>query len=60
MFRKQNWVEINNDACGKYNTITQTKFETKMLKLSLYDFSDAYVLFQGTIAITWGLTQLMQ
>ena len=52
MFRKQNWVEINDGACGKYNTITQTKFETKMLKSSLYDFSDAYVLFQGTIAIT--------
>ena len=54
MLRKKNWVEINNDACGTYNIISQIKFKTKMLKSSLYDYSDAYVLVQGTITITTG------
>ena len=27
-FRTKNWVEINNDTCGTYNTIRQIKFKT--------------------------------
>ena len=30
--RTKNWVEINNDARGTYNTNNQTKFKTSMLK----------------------------
>ena len=33
-FRTKNWVEINDDALGTYNTNGQIKFKTKMLKLS--------------------------
>ena len=31
-FRTKNWVEINHDPCGKYNTSKQSKFKTSMLK----------------------------
>ena len=27
----KNWVEINDDACGTYNTNTPIKFKTSML-----------------------------
>ena len=30
--RTKNWVEINNDARGTFNTNNQTKFKTSMLK----------------------------
>ena len=48
---RKNWVEINDDARGMYKTIIQTKFETLMLKLSLSDYSDAYVLVSWTISV---------
>ena len=31
-FRSPNWLEINNDARGMYNTNSQIKFETTILK----------------------------
>ena len=39
-FRRKNWVEINDESRGAYNTISQTKFKTTMLKSSLRDYSD--------------------
>ena len=51
-FRTKNWVEINDDARGTYNTNSQIKFKTSMLKSSLCDYSDADILVSGTIAIT--------
>ena len=51
-FRTKNWVEINNDARGTYNTNSQIRFKTSMLRSSLCDYSDAYVLVSGTITIT--------
>ena len=50
-FRTKNWVEINGESRGRYNIISQIKFKTTMLKSSLYDYSDAYVLAKGTIAV---------
>ena len=32
-FRTKNWVEINDDWCGTYNTNGQIKFKTTMLIL---------------------------
>ena len=49
--RTKNWVEINDDVRGTYNTNSQIKFETLMLKSSLCDYSDAYILVTGTITI---------
>ena len=43
-FRTKNWVEINGDTRGTYNTNSQIKFKTSMLKSSLCDYSDAYIV----------------
>ena len=48
-FRTRNWVEINDESGGAYNVNSQIKFKTTMLKSSLYDYSDAYILVKGTI-----------
>ena len=51
-FRTKNWVEINDDSRGTYNTNSQIKFKTSMLRWSLCDYSDAYTLVSGTITNT--------
>ena len=43
-FRTKNWIEINDDARRTYNTNSQIKFKTSMLKSSLHDYIDAYIL----------------
>ena len=48
-FRTKKCVEINDDSRGTYNTNSQIKCKTSMLKSSLYDYSDAYVLVTGDI-----------
>ena len=51
-FRAKNWVEINDDIRGAYNTNSQIKFRATMLKSSYCDYSDAYILVKGKITIT--------
>ena len=51
-FRTRNWVEINDESRGTYNVNSQIKFKTTMLKSSLCDYSDAYILVKGRITIT--------
>ena len=51
-FRTKNWVDINYDLRGTYNTNSQIKFKTSMLRTSLCDYNDAYILVNGTITIT--------
>ena len=48
--KTKNWVEINEESSGTYNN-TQIKFKTTMLKSSLYDYSDEYVLVKGNITV---------
>ena len=50
-FRTKNWIEINNESREAYNVNSQVKFKTKMLKSSLCDYSDAYILVKGTITV---------
>ena len=50
-FTTKNWVEINDESRGAYNVNSQIKFKTTMLKSSLCDYSDAYILVKGTITI---------
>ena len=50
-FRTRNWVEINDESKGTYNVNSQIKFKTTMLKSSLCDYSDGYILVKGTITI---------
>ena len=49
-FRTRNLVEINDESRGAYNVNSQIKFKTAMLKSSLCDYSDAYILVKGTIS----------
>ena len=51
-FRTKNWVDINDEQRGTYNTNNQIKFKTTMLKSSLCDYSYAYILVKGKITIT--------
>ena len=50
--KTKNWVELNDESRGKYDVNCQIKFKTTMLKSSLCDYSDAYVLVKGKITVT--------
>ena len=50
--RTKNWVEINDDTGGTYNSNNQIKFKTTMLKSSLYEYSYVYMLAKGAIKFT--------
>ena len=50
-FRTKNLVEINGESRGAYNVNSQIKFKTTMLKSSLCDYSNAYILVKRTITI---------
>ena len=50
-FRTRIWIEINDESRGAYNVNSQITFKTTMLKPSLCDYSDAYILVKGTITV---------
>ena len=45
-FRTKNWIEINDQSRGTYNTNSDLRFKTAILKSSLCDYSDAYMLLK--------------
>ena len=49
-FKTINWVEVNHESRGTYNEDNQIKFQTSVLRSSLCEYSDAYILVKGTIA----------
>ena len=49
---KKNWVEINDESRRIYNVNSQIKFKIAMLKFSLCDYSDAYIVVKGKITVT--------
>ena len=49
--KTKNWVEVNDEPRGIYNVNSQIKSKTSMLKSSLCDYSDAYVLAKGTSTV---------
>ena len=52
-FKTKNWVEKNNESrhgCN-VNVNSEIKFKTTMLKSSLCDYSDAYILVKETITV---------
>ena len=51
-FRAKSWFEVNDDAHETYNTNSQIKFWTTMLKSSLFECNDAYILVKWTIKMT--------
>ena len=50
-FKTRNWAEINDEARGTYSPNKQIKFKTSMLRSSLCDYSDAYILVKGNITV---------
>ena len=50
-FRTKYWVEINDDARGVYSPNKQITFKTSMLRSSLCDYSDAYILVKGNVTV---------
>ena len=50
-FRTRNWVEINDDIKGAYSPNKQIRFKTVMLRSSLCNYSDAYILVKGNISV---------
>ena len=51
-FRTKKLIEINDQSRGMHNTNRDIRFKTTMLKSSLCDYKDAYILAQETITIT--------
>ena len=49
---QKNRVEINDESRGGYNVNSQIKFRTTLLKSSLCDYSDAYILVKGSITVS--------
>ena len=50
-FRTGNWVETNDDIRGAYSPKKEIRFKTAMLRSSLCDYSDAYILVKGNTAV---------
>ena len=50
-YRTRNWVEINDYIRGVYSPDKLIRFKTAMLRSSLCDYSDAYILVKGNITV---------
>ena len=50
-FRTRNSVETNDDIRGAYSPNKQIRFKTAMLRSSLCDYSDAYILVKENISV---------
>ena len=50
-FRARNWVEIYYDIRRAYSPNKQIRFKIAMLRSSLCDYSDAYILVKGNITV---------
>ena len=59
-FRTKNWVEINDDLRREYSPNKQIRFKTAMLRSSLCDYSDAYILVKGSITVNNMLVLVLQ
>ena len=49
--RTKNWMEIDHNTRGAYSPNKEIRFKTAMLRSSLCDFSEAYILFKGNITV---------
>ena len=50
-FRTKNWVEVNDESRGTYSVNRQINFKTSLLRSSLWDYSDAYILIKRNISV---------
>ena len=50
-FRTRNWVKIDDDARSEYSPNKQIRFKTVLLRSSLCDYNDAYILVKGNMTV---------
>ena len=50
-FRTRNWIETNNNSRGTYPVNKQIEFKTPVLRSSLCDYADAYILVNGNTTV---------
>ena len=50
-FRTRNWIEVNDDITGEYSPNRQVRFKAAMLRSSLSDYNDVYILVKGNITV---------
>ena len=50
-FRTKNWVDINDESSGKWNTGAQMKFKTTILKSSLCNYGGGYIPVKGNMTV---------
>ena len=50
----ENWYIINSESNGNYSHHNPIKYLISSLELSLFDYSDAYILVTGNINVTAG------
>ena len=51
-FETEKWYVIDSESNGSYSHHDSIKFLTKSIESSLCDYSDAYILVTGNIAVT--------
>ena len=49
--RTKSWVEVNNESLGIYDLNSQIKFNTSILRSSLCDYTNAFILVCVTITV---------
>ena len=50
-FVTRKWVEVNDLSSGQYYLNKNIRFKTSMLRADFCDYSDAYIVVKGTIAV---------
>ena len=55
-FATKKWYVINDESKGNYSQENLIKFLTESIESSLYDYSDACILFSGNVIVTGGNT----
>ena len=50
-FKTKNWVEKTDESRGTYAVNKQIKFKSSILRSSLWDYSDTYLLVTGNISV---------
>ena len=43
--------KINDESKGTYSKNNEIRFKTSILRSGLYDYSEAYILFKGSITV---------
>ena len=51
-FRTKYWIEINDQSRGVYNATSDIRFQSTILRCSLCDYSDKYILVKERITTT--------